>query len=265
MRLESKVAIITGGGQGIGRAIALAFAKEGAKVVIADINKEGSQEVVELITKMGGKAVAIPTDISKEKEVEQLMSEAVGVFGRIDILVNNSGIGGPTANVVDMDLDKWNEVLAVDLTGTMLCSKHVLKYMIPQRSGNIVNIGAEGGRAGDGRSGYPMRTPYCCAKMAVIGLTESLSQEVGPYNIRVNSVSPGAVKGDRIIRVVKGRAAATGVPFEELMSQLTQNYSLGRMTEEAEVASVAVFLASDESSSITAQTIAAHCGAHIVW
>ena len=265
VRLENRVAIVTGGGQGIGKAIALAFAREGAKVVVADINSEGSQEVVEQITNAGGEALAIQTNITKENEVERLMAEVVRAFGKIDILVNNSGIGGPTANVVDMDLDKWNEVISVDLTGNMLCCKHALKYMIPQRSGNIVNIGAEGGRAGDGRSGYPMRTPYCCAKMGVIGLTESLSQEVGPHNIRVNTVSPGAVSGARIINVVKGRAAATGVPFEDLMSKITQNYSLGRMTQEGEVAAVAVFLASDESSSITAQTIAAHFGAHIVW
>jgi NAD(P)-dependent dehydrogenase (short-subunit alcohol dehydrogenase family) len=135
--------------------------------------------------------------------------------------------------------------------------------MIPRRSGNIVNIGAEGGRSGDGRSGYPMRTPYCCAKMGVIGLTESLSQEVGEYNIRVNIVSPAAVKGERIINVFKGRAAATGVPYEELMAKIAQDYSLKRIADEAEVAAVAVFLASDESRIITGQTIAAHCGVHI--
>ena len=265
MRLENRVAIVTGGGQGIGKAIALAFAQDGAKVVVAARTLPKLEETVREIKAKGGEAIAIQSDITKEKEVERLMAGAVSAYGKIDILVNNSGIGGPTANVVDMNLDEWNEVISLDLSGSMLCCKHALKYMIPQRSGNIVNIGAEGGRSGDGRSGYPMRTPYCCAKMGLIGLTESLSQEVGEYNIRVNAVSPAAVRGERIISVVQGRAAATGVPFEELMAKISDNYSLRRMAEESEVAAVAVFLASDESRIITGQTIAAHCGVHVVW
>ncbi|MCX8021307.1 MAG: SDR family oxidoreductase [Syntrophorhabdaceae bacterium] len=264
MRLKEKVAIVTGGGKGIGKAIALAFAEEGAKVVVAARTLPKLEETVEEIKRLGGQAKAIQTDVKEEKQVERMVSETVDTFGRIDILVNNSGIGGPTARVVDMNLDEWNEVIALDLTGSMLCCKHVLKYMIPRKSGNIINIGAEGGRAGDGRAGYPMRSPYCCAKMGVIGLTETLSIEVGEFNIRVNAISPAAVRGERIINVVKGRAQATGVPFEELMAKIVQNYSLGRMTEEREVASVAVFLASDESSAITGQTIVCHCGQHIV-
>jgi NAD(P)-dependent dehydrogenase (short-subunit alcohol dehydrogenase family) len=264
-RLKDKVAIVTGGGKGIGKAIALAFAAEGAKVVVAARTLPKLEETVREIKALGGEALALQTDVTKEAEVEVMVEAAVKIFGKIDILVNNSGIGGPTARVSDMNLDAWNEVIALDLTGSMLCCKHVLKYMMPQKSGNIINIGAEGGRTGDGRSGYPMRTPYCCAKMGVIGLTESLSIEVGEYNIRVNAVSPAAVKGERIISVMQGRAAAMGVPFEDIEAKLFHNYSLGRMAEESEVAAVAVFLASDESKIITGQTIAANCGAHIVW
>jgi NAD(P)-dependent dehydrogenase (short-subunit alcohol dehydrogenase family) len=264
-RLEDKVAIITGGGQGIGKAIALAFAAEGAKVVVAARTLPKLEETVVEIRAKGREAIAIQADVTKEAEVEAMVAETVRAFGRIDILVNNSGIGGPTARVSDMNLDAWNEVIALDLTGSMLCCKHVLKYMMPQKSGNIINIGAEGGRTGDGRSGYPMRTPYCCAKMGVVGLTESLSIEVGEYNIRVNAVSPAAVKGERIICVMQGRAAALGVPFEDIEAKIVHNYSLGRMAEESEVAAVALFLASDESRIITGQTVAANCGAHIVW
>jgi NAD(P)-dependent dehydrogenase (short-subunit alcohol dehydrogenase family) len=264
-RLKDKVAIVTGGGRGIGKAIAMAFAAEGAKVVVAARTLPKLEETGGAIRAKGGEALAIRTDVTKEREVEAMVAGTVKAFGKIDILVNNSGVGGPTARVADMNLDEWNEVIALDLTGSMLCCKHVLKYMMPQKSGNIINIGAEGGRTGDGRSGYPMRTPYCCAKMGVIGLTESLSIEVGEYNIRVNAVSPAAVRGERIISVVQGRAAATGVPFEDLMAKIFHNYSLGRMAEESEVADVAVFLASDESRIITGQTIAANCGAHIIW
>jgi NAD(P)-dependent dehydrogenase (short-subunit alcohol dehydrogenase family) len=137
--------------------------------------------------------------------------------------------------------------------------------MIPQKSGAIVNIGSEGGRAGDGKSGYPMRVCYSCSKMGIIGLTETLSIEVGEYNIRVNCVTPAAVRGERIINVVKNRAKATGASFEELWSQIVFNYSLKRAAEEPEIAAVALFLATDESSCITGQTIPANCGQHMIF
>ena len=264
MRLKDRVAIVTGGGKGIGKAIALAFASEGAKVVVAARDLSKLEETVKEIKAKGGRAKAIQTDVTVEKQVQQMVAETIKEYGQIDILVNNSGIGGPTVNVVDLKLEDWNQVLAIDLTGSMLCAREVLKYMIPRRSGNIINIAAEGGRGGDGRTGYPMRSPYCCSKMGVIGLTETLSIEMGEYNIRVNAISPAAVRGERLNNVVMGRAKALGVPFEELISKITANYSLRRPAEESEVAATAVFLASDESSAITGQTISTNCGQHIV-
>jgi NAD(P)-dependent dehydrogenase (short-subunit alcohol dehydrogenase family) len=265
MRLQGKVAIVTGGGKGIGRAISLALASEGASVVLAARTLAALEETTEQIRKHGGAAKAIQTDVTDEQQIEQMAAETIHTYGNIDILVNNSGIAGPTAPVVDMDLDQWNEVLAVDLTGSMLCAKHVLTYMIPQKSGTIINIVSEGGRGGDGRSGYPLRSPYCCSKAGLIGLTETLSIEVGDFNIRVNAVSPAAVRGERIVNVVKGRAEATGVPFEEVMGALVENYSLKRPAEESEVAAAAVFLASDESSAVTGQTLVVNCGQHIIF
>ena len=263
MRLGDRVAIITGGGKGIGRAIALAFASEGASVVVAATTLSRLVETAGKIGSMGGRAKAIQTDVSDEGQVQKLVDATLKEFGRIDILVNNSGIGGPTVSVADLDLNDWNRVIAIDLTGSMLCAKHVLKHMIPRKSGVIINIAAEAGRAGDGRSGYPMRSPYCCAKMGIIGLTETLAREVGPYNIRVNAISPAAVKGERLISVFKGRAEASGVPFDQLWSKLTENSSLGRVTEEEDVAAAALFLASDESRAITGQTLVANCGLHV--
>jgi 3-oxoacyl-[acyl-carrier protein] reductase len=262
-RLKDKVAIITGGASGIGKAIATAFVKEGAKLILAARNQENLDKTVKELQAMGGTVKAVPTDVAKEQEVIDMAEEAMKTFGQIDILVNNSGIGGPTCNVVDLKLADWNEILSIDLTGSMLCAREALKRMIPRKSGVIINIGAEGGRSGDGRSGYPMRASYCCAKMGIIGLTETLSQEVGEYNIRVNCLSAAAVKGDRLVRVIKGRAEAGGIPFEEALQREMRNYSLRRPTEEYELANVSVFLASDESSAITGQTIAAHCGLHI--
>jgi NAD(P)-dependent dehydrogenase (short-subunit alcohol dehydrogenase family) len=265
MKLKDKVAIITGGGRGIGRAISSAFASEGARVVMAARTRSRLDEAAEEIRAQGGTAQAMQTDITDESQIERMVAETIHAYGRIDILVNNSGIAGPTARVVDLDLAAWNEVFAVDVTGGMLCAKHVLKHMIPQKSGVIINIVSEGGRSGDGRSGYPMRSPYCCSKAGLIALTETLSIEVGEYNIRVNAISPAAVRGERIINVVKGRSEATGLPFEEVMGKLVENYSLKRPAEESEIAAAAVFLASDESSAITGQTLVTHCGQHIIF
>jgi len=166
--------------------------------------------------------------------------------------------------VVDIKLADWNEVLAIDITGSMLCCREVLKYMILSQSGSIINIGSEGGRGADGRSGYPMRSPYCCSKMALIGLTETLSIEVGEYNIRVNCISPAAVRGERLVNIVRDRAKATGASYDDLWSKITYNYSLRRPAEESEISATAVFLASNESSCITGQIIVTNCGQHII-
>jgi NAD(P)-dependent dehydrogenase (short-subunit alcohol dehydrogenase family) len=259
MRLEDKVAIITGGGRGIGKAISMAFTSEGAIVVIAARTSSSLDATVEKIKSGGGRAKAIQSDVSDEKQVQRLVAETIDDYGRVDILVNNSGIGGPTVNVVDLRLQDWNEVLAINLTGSMLCAREALKHMIPRKKGNIINIGSDGGRFG-----YPMRSPYCVSKWGIIGLTETLAVEVGQYDIRVNCISPAAVKGERLINVITGRSKATGVPYEDLMSKITADYSLQRPTEEAEVAAAAVFLASDESSGITGHTLVVNCGHHIV-
>jgi len=258
MRLEDKVAIITGGGKGIGRAISMAFSSEGAIIVIAARTLSMLNETAEKIKSAGGRVKAIQADVSDEKQVQRLVAETLSDYGKVDILVNNSGIGGPTVNVVDLSLQDWNQVMTINLTGSMLCAREVLKYMIPQRKGNIINMGSDGGRFG-----YPMRSPYCVSKWGIIGLTETLAIEVGQHNIRVNCISPAAVKGERLVNVVKGRSEAMGVPFEKLMSKITVNYSLQRPTEEAEVAAAAVFLASDDSSGITGHTLVVNCGHHI--
>ncbi len=262
-RLKGKAAIITGGGSGIGKAIAKAFVREGARVALAARTVANLEKTIEELQAAGGRAVAIPTDITIEQQVIDMTSKVIDAFGRIDILVNNSGIGGPVCNVVDMKLDEWNYSFAVDLTGSMLCAREVLKHMIPQKSGVIINLGAEGGRSGDGRSGYPTRAAYCCAKMGVIGLTETLAQEVGEYGIRVNCLSAAAVRGERFMWVMTNRARTSGTTVEETLAREMTNYSLKRPTEESELGTTCVFLASDEASAITGQTIVAHCGQHI--
>ena len=138
VRLKDKVAIITGGGSGIGKAIAKAFVQEGATVVLAARNAANLEQTAKELQAMGGKAKTIPTDVKDEKQIINMVAETIKTFGKIDILVNNSGIGGPTAYVVDLKLEEWNEILMVDLTGSMLCAREALKHMIPRKSGVII-------------------------------------------------------------------------------------------------------------------------------
>lgn len=264
MRLKDKVAIVSGGGKGIGRAIAAAFASEGAAVVVAARSLPQLEETAAEIRSRNGAVLTVQTDVASEEQVRGMVARTIEAFGRVDILVNNSGITGPVSTVADMDLDAWNETMAVNLTGAMLCSREVLKHMVPRKSGTIICIGSEGGRGGDGRAGFPRRSAYCCSKMGIIGLTETMAIELGEYGIRVNAISPAGVAGNRITNLMKNRAAGLGVTFDELMARHVSNYSLGRMAKESEIASVALFLASDESSCITGQVIVANCGQHIV-
>ena len=263
MRLKDKVAIITGGGKGIGKAIAIAYAREGCTVVLAARTVSALEETCKLIQSQGGKAVYVQTDVSDEKQVQNLVAETIKQFGKIDILVNNSGVSGPTARVADISIADFNETLAIDLTGSLMCAKAALKHMIPAKSGNIINVVSEAGRSGDGRSGYPLRSAYCCSKMGLIGLTETLAVENGEFGIRSNALSPGPVLGERIINVVTKRSKETGKTVDEMLTGLAAGNSLKRIATEEECAAVAVFLGSDESSGVTGQTIPVSCGQHV--
>lgn len=255
MKLDNKVAIVTGGGTGIGKAIAYAFHSEGAAVVVAARTFPRLEAVAEDIRSKGGRSTAIQTDISVENQVKNMVAQTLSEYGQIDILVNNAGITGPTIEVVNINLDDWNEVLDINLTGAMLCSREVLKSMIDSKSGNIVNISSIAGQRA-----YPMRSPYCASKWGMIGLTQTLAQEVGKYNIRVNCITPGFVPGERIERVMRARAEATGVPYEEIAGRAAAGHALGRTVIADEVASAVVFLVSNASSGITGQTISVNAG-----
>lgn len=258
MRLNNRVAIVTGGGVGIGRAISLAFASEGAAVVAAARALPRLEAVADEIRSGGGRATAIQTDVSDQNQVKKMVAQTLNEYGQIDILVNNSGIAGPTINVVDIKLDDWNEVLAINLTGAMLCAREVLKSMIARQSGNIINISS-----GAGRGGFARRSPYCVSKWGIIGLTQTLAVETGEYNIRVNGIAPGAVEGERIENVLKADAKAMGLTYEELRSKSTADAVLGRMVTATEIADTALFLVSGESSGITGQIFDVNAGSRI--
>ena len=256
MQLEGKVAVVTGGGKGIGRAIALAFAREGADVVVAATTEPALKEVAAKIEAMGRKSLAVVTDLTDPEQPPAMVERALKKFGKIDVLVNNSGIEGPMMNVTDMDLAGWNKLLAINLTGAMLCAKYVLqKSMVPRRSGVIVNISSV-----SGRKGPATRSAYSSSKFGIIGFTQSLCLEVGRYGIRVNCIAPGLVEGDRIERVLRHSSQVSGRPYEEVVATINARTALGRMVKPEEIAALAVFLASEQSSGITGQTINCDAG-----
>jgi NAD(P)-dependent dehydrogenase (short-subunit alcohol dehydrogenase family) len=258
MQFQDKVAIVTGGGKGIGRAIALAYAKEGADLVVAARTDSALMKVAEEIEAMGRKCLVVVADLSDNAQPLVIVEKAMEEYGKIDILVNNSGSEGPIMNVHEMDLEGWNKLLALNLTGSMLCARYVLeRSMIPRRSGIIINISS-----GQGRRGFPRRSAYSSSKFGLIGLTQSLASEVGQYGIRVNCIAPGAVQGERIQRVIEATAKSMGLTVEEFRAKSSGSPSaLGRIVTEEEVADVAVYLASDKSSGITGQTINVDAGA----
>ncbi len=254
-QLVKKVAIITGGGYGIGKKIALRYGEAGAKVAIAARSVEPMRETCAELEKAGAEAIWIQADVSKEADCARMVEETIKRFGRIDILVNNAGIAGPTKRITDMALAEWQEVLDIDLTGAWLASRAAIPQMDRQRSGNILMISS-----GAGRRGYPLRSPYAASKWAMIGLTQTLAGEWGARGIRVNCICPGAIEGDRIERVMRARAESLGQPYEEIKQNFLSQAALHRMATEEEVARVALFLVSEASSGVTGQTINIDCG-----
>jgi 3-oxoacyl-(acyl-carrier-protein) reductase len=242
LRLKDKVALVTGAARGIGRAITVEFAKEGANVVVADIS-EGSQ-VVEQIKGMGVKSMFIKADISDAHEAEQLIAKTVETFGRIDILVNNAGIIRD-ALIHKMSLEEWDAVISVNLKGTFLCSKAAAKYMIEQRYGRIINISSVVGQMGNiGQANY------AASKAGIIGLTKALALELARYgDITVNAVAPGFVNTEMTKKVP-----------EKIMKYFIERIPLHRLAEPEEIAYLVVFLASDLAKYITGQVIAINGG-----
>jgi NAD(P)-dependent dehydrogenase (short-subunit alcohol dehydrogenase family) len=260
MKLKGKVAIVTGGGTGIGKAIGLALADEGATVVVAARDLSRLEQAAKDIESRGGKAKAIQADISDHEQVKRMMTQVIKDFGHIDILVNNAARGTfNNADVVDMDLKEWHDSLAINLTGMMFCAREALKYMIPRKSGNIINISSVAGL-----SGVPKESPYAASKWGVIGLTETLAIEAGRCGIRVNCISPGATRTQEFEDWVKVSAADAGISYEEMMGKIMDNNAVKRIAEPSEIAACVVFLASDDSSAITGHNLVASCGFHVV-
>jgi NAD(P)-dependent dehydrogenase (short-subunit alcohol dehydrogenase family) len=244
MRLKDKVAIITGGGQGIGREYALRFCKEGAKVVIAEINLENAKKVEKEIVEMGGEALAIKTDVSSENDTQAMAQKTVEKFGKIDILINNAAIyfGLENKPIENITVDEWDRSFAVNVRGAWLCIKAVLPYMKEEGSGRIINISS-----GTWYMGIPMLLHYGTTKAGIIGLTRCAAREVGGFGINVNAITPGFTTTEASLTM---KGTPPGI-FEVIAGQT----ALGRNENAEDLVGTAVFLASEDAAFITGQSI----------
>ena len=256
MKLASMVAIVTGGGRGIGRAIAQRFAAEGAAVTVAGTNRERLEATAGEIVARGGRSLALVADVSDEPAVARMIEATVRQYGRLDILVNNAGISGPTALVADTKGDDWERTLAINLTGAFLCAKHAIPNLVAAGAGRIINITSVAGKIG-----YALRSPYAASKWGMIGLTRSLALELGEHGITVNAIAPGGTRGARLDAVIRERAEALGRSPEQVEREFfVDTTALKRVVEPDEIAATAVFLASAEARNITGETIAVSAG-----
>ena len=244
--------LITAAASGIGLEIARAFVGAGSTVFITDINTQAidaaKKEIPGLLTAL--------CDNSKRSDIEAMVPAAVKALGGLDVLVNNAGISGPTAPVEEMDPDKWEQVMTVDLVGTFNVTRLAIPHLKKSSAGSIIIMSSLGGRFG-----YPNRSPYNVAKAGLIGFAKTLAIELGDHNIRANAVAPGAVGGQRIENVLAGRAKVEGKSVEDERASMLSIQTLKRFVDPKDIAALCVFLASDAGKSISGQVIPIDNGA----
>ena len=233
--MTGNVALVTGGGSGIGRASALEFAASGARVVLADVDEDGGKETVRIIEGLGGEAAFFPADVTDEEQVRALVAGAIEVFGRLDYAHNNAGISGPLAPTTELRAADFRRLLEVNVMGVFLCMKYEIPVMVGQGGGAIVNTSS-----GAGLSGVPYLPGYCATKHAVIGLTKSAAHEFGGQAVRVNAVCPGPIETPMLDGITAGNDA--------LRKMFTSRTPMGREGKPEEVARLVVWLCSPDAS-----------------
>jgi len=236
---ENKVVLVTGAASGIGRATAMAFAKEGAKVVVSDVQEKAGQETVEFIKKNNGEAFFIKCDVSNDQEVKALINKTVEKYGRLDLAYNNAGVEGSPSLISECTSEDWDRTIGINLKGVWLCMKYEIEAMLRFGGGNIVNCSSIAGKVG-----FQMLAPYTASKHGVIGLTESAALEMAKKNIRINAVCPGVIKTPMLDRFTHGDDAsmASGAP-------------VGRVGLPEEIAESVLWLCSDKASYVTGQSL----------
>lgn len=249
MRLEGKVAIITGAASGIGKATALLFGREGARVTCADINGEGAAQVVREIEKAGGQAASEHVDVSQDADVRSMVKETVQRWGRLDVLFNNAGVEA-AALVTEMAEDEWDTQMNVNLKSVYLGCKYAIPEMLKGGGGSIVNTASIAGLWG-----FPQLSAYCAAKGGVVLLTRALAMEWAKENVRVNTVCPGVIRTPMVERAIPWTQDLTTTTMEEAWVRVGQAQPIGRVGEPEEVAEAVLFLASNEASLITGVTV----------
>jgi len=250
-RLDGKLAIVTGGGSGIGEATAKVFSEAGATVVVTGRRPEPLERVAKEI---GGHAMTC--DVSDQAQVRTMFAQALQITGQINILLNNAGGPGPIAPVAEVDMDAWIQCMNTNLVGAMYCLQEAARIMGEQKSGSIINMSSL-----MGVQGYPMRSAYVASKFALIGITETMARELGPLNVRVNALMPGAVSGENMDRILARRVEAEGRLAEEIEREnYTDVAALKRWVSPEEVGRAALYYASDLSSAITGDKMKVDCG-----
>jgi NAD(P)-dependent dehydrogenase (short-subunit alcohol dehydrogenase family) len=244
--LSNKCVLITAGASGIGREIGNAFITEGARVYICDIDEQALNTVASEDPRIKG----CVCDVSDPDAVERMIVDAVATLGGLDILVNNAGISGPTARLEQTDPATWTKVLDVNLVGTFNVTRLAIPHLKKSSNGVIINMSSVAGRFG-----YPMRSAYATSKWGLIGLTKSLSIELGEFGIRVNAILPGAVDGPRFQKVLEGRAQHSGRTIEEEAADALRPMSIKKLVDVKQIAGLAVFLSSDYAATISGQAI----------
>jgi NAD(P)-dependent dehydrogenase (short-subunit alcohol dehydrogenase family) len=238
-RFEGQVALVTGAGMGIGRACALAYAREGARVVLADIVETAAQETVQAIREAGGEALFVRCDVSRADEVEAMVAAAVRQFGRLDCACNNAGIGGPALLTADYSEADWNRVIGINLTGAWLCMKHEIRALLAQGGGAIVNMASILGTVG-----FATAPAYVAAKHGLIGLTRTAALEYATQGVRVNAVCPGFIETPLL--------ASSGItPGSDLYAGIANMHPVKRLGTPEEVAELVVWLSSAAASFVT--------------
>lgn len=254
--LEGKSVLVTGGGRGIGRAIVLGFAREGACVGVNDLVPERAEAVAREAGALGGEAMACPADITQYGEVTKMVEKLLDRFGAIHVLINNAGVGDRGKLFLDQTHQDWDRVLGLGLTGTLNCNRAGLEHMVKQKEGKIISIASDAGRVGEARMSV-----YSASKAGIIGHSKALAKELGPHGINVNVVSPGATETETTLERRKDRERGMGKEkADALLQKILKAYPLRRYARPEEIADMVVFLASQRTNFVTGQVISVSGG-----